>query len=98
MKYLEKEEEFNELIAFEKVLVDFYATWCAPCRMLSPILEEVEKESTIKILKVDVDKYPNLAASYGIMSIPALKLFSGGKEIKSQIGYMSKEELKEFLK
>ena len=66
-----KNEDFNELIK-EKVLVDFYANWCGPCKMIAPELERVE--SDIKVIKVDVDEYEDLAKKYGIMSIPTLIL------------------------
>ena len=76
-----KEKNFNEIIQ-KKVLVDFYATWCGPCKMLSPVLEELSKEIDIDIIKVDVDENNDLAKEYGVMSIPCLILFENGKEIK----------------
>jgi len=100
MKYLEKEEEFNKIInSNNKVLVDFYANWCGPCKMLSPIIESVSKNhSDIVFLKVDVDKFENIARNYSIMSIPSLKLFENGKIIKDSLGLISKEELEDLLK
>ena len=76
-------------------IVDFYADWCGPCKMLTPVLEKVE--SNIKVIKVDVDKYENLAREYGVMSIPTIILFESGKEIKRNIGFISKENLEKFL-
>ena len=68
MIFLENEQDFFELINNKLVLVDFYATWCGPCRMISPIIDEVAKETTdLMVVKVDVDKYPNIATKYGIM-------------------------------
>lgn len=87
-------ENFNDLIK-ERVLVDFFANWCGPCKMLTPVLEKVE--SNIKVIKVDVDKYENLAREYGVMSIPTIILFESGKEIKRNIGFTSKENLEKFL-
>ena len=87
-------ENFNDLIK-ERVLVDFFANWCGPCKMLTPVLEKVE--SNIKVIKVDVDKYENLAREYGVMSIPTIILFESGKEIKRNIGFISKENLEKFL-
>ena len=88
-------ENFKELIK-EKILVDFYANWCGPCKMIAPILEKVE--SNIKVVKVDVDVFEDLAKEYGIMSIPTLVLFEDGKEIKRNIGFMDKERIENFLK
>ena len=79
--------EFNEKIASGRVLVDFFATWCGPCKMLSPILEEVDargEAGDLLIVKVDVDEAGEIAAKYGIQSIPALILFENGKAVKSQ--------------
>lgn len=90
------ENNFNELIK-SRVLVDFYANWCGPCKMLSPILEQLANEVDIDIIKVDVDKYQDLAREYGVMSIPCLILFDNEKEIKRTLGFMPKEKLKEFI-
>lgn len=94
VKHLENEQEFNELIK-EKILVDFYADWCGPCKRLAPILEEL---TDIDVLKVNVDMFDELSRSYGIMSIPTLILFENGKEIKKIIGFQTEAEIKEFIK
>lgn len=86
-------EDFSSLIQ-EKTLVDFYANWCGPCKMLSPILENLEG---IKILKVNVDEYQDLAREYAVMSIPCLILFENGKEIKRNVGFIPENKLKEFI-
>ena len=89
-----KNEKFEELIK-EKVLVDFYANWCGPCKMIAPELEKVE--SNIKVVKVDVDGYEELARTYGVMSIPTLILFEEGKEVKRNIGFMDKDRIEKFI-
>ena len=77
------------------VLVDFWATWCGPCMMLAPVVAEIaaEREGSLKVGKVNVDESPELAARFGIMSIPAVLLFKGGKVAAQAVGYMSKDEL-----
>lgn len=90
------ENNFDEVIK-SKVLVDFYANWCGPCKMLSPILEQLASEVDIDIIKVNVDKYQDLAREYKVMSIPCLILFDNEKEIKRTLGFMPKEKLKEFI-
>lgn len=92
-----QENNFNEIIQ-NKVLVDFYANWCGPCKMLSPVLEELSKETKVDIIKIDVDAHQDLAKEYGVMSIPCLILFENGKEIKRNIGFMPKAKIKEFIK
>lgn len=81
------------------VLADFWATWCNPCRMLAPILEELaqEYEGKVKFCKVDVDENADLAVMYGIVSVPTLILMKGGKEVERISGLRSLEELADFL-
>ena len=80
------------------VLVDFWATWCGPCRMMTPVLEEIASEQTaVKICKVNVDDNPGLAEKYGVMSIPNFILFKNGKVEKQQIGATSKEAMLGFI-
>lgn len=99
MKYLEKTDNFKELIQKEKVLVDFYADWCGPCQMLTPVLEELSKDhEELEIIKINTDNFMELSQEYGIMSIPALKLFSKGEIVKEKVGFMTKEELEDFIK
>ena len=96
-----KEEEFEEKVLKnnKKVLVDFYADWCGPCRMLSPIIEEIAKENDeYEFVKVNVDVCPDVSRKYGIMSIPTLIVFENGVEKKKTLGFHSLDEVKEFLK
>lgn len=93
IKYLSN--DFEKEIKDKKILVDFYASWCGPCRMLTEVLESIENE--IDILKVDVDKFPEIAAEYGVMSIPNLILFENNQVVKNQVGYLNKEELLKFI-
>ena len=80
------------------VLVDFWATWCGPCRMQGPVLDEIAAETdAIKIGKVNVDEEQMLALKFGITSIPTLMLFKDGKEADKLVGLRSKEELKQLL-
>lgn len=92
--HLEK-QNFKKLIQEPTILVDFYANWCGPCKMLSPILEKVS--SNIKVIKVDVDKFEKLSREYGIMSIPTVILFENGEEVKRNIGFMSQEQVEKFI-
>ena len=86
-------KDFLEVIR-GRVLVDFYATWCGPCRMLGPVLEQID---AIEIVKVNVDEYPDIARKYGVMSIPCLILFDEGKEVKRNVGFLPLEKVKEFI-
>ncbi len=87
--------EANVLKAATPTLVDFWATWCAPCRMIAPVLEEIaaENEGRLTIAKLDVDSNPGIAASYGIQSIPTLILFKDGKPVERLVGFMNKKKL-----
>ena len=77
------------------VIVDFWATWCGPCRMVAPVLEEIAKEfeGKIKVGKVNVDEQPELAAAFGVESIPTLAYFKDGKAVKGTVGYHTKEQI-----
>ena len=92
---------FNEIInSITPTLVDFYATWCGPCKMMTPLLEQVSSEigDTAKILKVDIDKNQSFAASYGIRSVPTLMIFKEGKVMWRQSGVPPKHLIVESIK
>lgn len=92
-----KEEEFNACISNNKVLVDFYATWCGPCKMLSLVLEKFDVNSEIDTIKVDIDECSNLTKEYNIFSVPTLIIFENGKELKRISGFLSEEELRKWV-
>lgn len=108
---LEKEENKMEIIKItgenfesevlksdKKVLIDFYADWCGPCKMLSPVVEEVANEnSDIKVVKVNIDDNQDLAMKYQVMSIPTLIVIENGKEINKSVGFISKEKVLELI-
>ncbi len=81
------------------VLVDFWATWCGPCKMIAPVLEQIatEKDGALKIAKLDVDENPDTAMKYGVQSIPTLLVFKGGQEVSRIVGYHSKAQLVQKL-
>ena len=93
-------EKFDELLKGDKpVVCDFFATWCGPCKMLAPVMEEVSKDFEDKavFVKVDVDENMELSARYGIMSIPLVVIFKDGEIKAKSLGYTSKSETREFL-
>ena len=80
------------------VLLDFWAAWCGPCRMLSPVVDEIgEENAQIKVGKVNVDEQMELASSFGIMSIPTLIVFKGGKPVKTSVGVQPKSAILSML-
>lgn len=98
LKHIQNKEQFDNEIANGLVLVDFFANWCGPCKMLSPILEEISEENpNLTIIKVDVDEVYELAAKFGVQSIPSLFLFKDGKLIANKLGYQNKNQLLAFI-
>lgn len=92
------EQEFETLINDDLVLVDFFATWCGPCKMLTPVLEEFAQDrSDVKIVKIDVDQNPELSKKFAIMSVPTLMLFKNGKAISTEHGFMPKPILENWI-
>ena len=98
IKHIENELEFNESIKEGTVLVDFFATWCGPCKMLTPVIEQVANEHPeLKVLKVDVDELPAIAAKYQVQAIPSLFFLKNGKVSASSLGYINKNQLENFI-
>lgn len=90
---------FSNDISKGLVLVDFWATWCGPCKMIAPVLEELDQEldGKFNVVKLDVDQNQETAAKYGIMSIPTLVLFKDGVQVDKTVGFQPKEALAQFI-
>lgn len=87
---------FSKIVSSESpVLVDFYADWCGPCKMLAPILEQVKQElgDSVKIVKIDVDKNQSIAAKYQVRGVPTMMLFKNGKQLWRQSGVLQKNDI-----
>ena len=94
-------QEFNAKVAQGRVLVDFYANWCGPCKMLAPIIEDVDAKKEagdLLIIKVDVDEAGVIAGKFGIQSIPTLLFFSEGKLVNKRLGFARKDQILEMCK
>ncbi|MCQ2191176.1 MAG: thioredoxin [Paludibacteraceae bacterium] len=93
-------EKFNDIIKSEKLtLVDFFATWCGPCKMMHPVLEQLKKElgDAVRIIKIDVDNNEEISAEYNIQSVPTLMLFKNGEVVWRESGARSLNELKNII-
>lgn len=98
LKINESQFESEVLNSKGKVLVDFYADWCGPCKMLAPVLEGIAAEKPeVKIIKINVDECQNIAAKYGVMSIPTVFIFEDGNEKDHFVGLRSKQDILSFL-
>lgn len=97
---IDKNNFENEVLKSEKkVLLDFYAEWCSPCRMVSPLVEEIAREHPeYKVGKINVDEQPELAAEFQVMSIPSLFVFDGGKIVNQAAGAKPKAQILDMLK
>lgn len=96
---INKDNFEKEVLKYQgTVIVDFFGTWCMPCKMLKPIVEKVAKEYDCKLATIDVDDNPELAKQFGILSIPNLRIFKDGKEINSSVGLISENKLIELIK
>lgn len=99
MKVSKENFEKEVLQSDKKVLIDFYADWCGPCKMLSPIVAEFAKENdTIKVVKINIDENEELAVNYGVMSIPTLVVVENGETKNTSVGLISKSEIEELVK
>lgn len=94
------EEAFTKILeSGEPMLVDFFATWCGPCKMLAPLIEELaaEYEGRLHVLKLDTDENQSLAVNYGIMNIPTVVMFQGGNEVDRLVGVLPKESFQQMI-
>ncbi|PWX45241.1 thioredoxin [Clostridium perfringens] len=94
------QDEFEKEVLNEEgvVVVDFFATWCGPCKMLAPVLDEVQDEmKNVKIVKIDIDENSDKASEYGVKNIPTIKIFKNGEEITTNVGFVPKNLLKEMI-
>lgn len=98
MKVINEEQYKQEVLnSSGVVLLDFYASWCGPCRMLAPVLEEIEDERKIPVFKMDVDECQVVPREYGVMSIPTVCIFKDGKFQEKFIGFMGKEQILTYV-
>ncbi len=98
MVVLKNKFDFEELIKGEKVLVDFYAEWCGPCKAIEPIIDELESQvEGLEVVKIDTDRFLSIAREQHVITVPNLKIFSNGKLVKETTGIKTKEELINFV-
>ena len=100
IRHVESPDMLKEIVnQYPYVLVDFFATWCGPCKMLHPVLEEVSRklEDKVRVAQVDIDELQDLAGAFHIQSVPTLIFFKDGKAVLSKSGYMDEESLMSFI-
>lgn len=98
MVVLKNKFDFEELIKGDKVLVDFYAEWCGPCKAIEPIIDELESQvEGLEVVKIDTDRFLSIAREQHVITVPNLKIFSNGKLVKETTGIKTKEELIKFV-
>lgn len=98
--YIEASQIMDEVIKSDKlVIIDFFATWCAPCQMLTEVLHEIDREygEKVEIFKVDVDESQEMAIRYGVTAMPTLVFFKDGEEVERRVGYLEKDELASII-
>lgn len=99
-KILNAENFEKEVLSSDApVIIDFYASWCGPCKMLAPVLEKIESRysDSLKVKKIDIDEYPDIASKYEIMSVPTLMFFVGDELIRRETGFLPEEKLIEII-
>lgn len=99
--HIENNQINNEVLKNDKlIIIDFFATWCGPCQMIAPVLEEISKtySDEVEIFKVDIDENQEVAMRYSIMSVPTIIFFKDGKEIERHVGYLNVAELENIIK
>jgi thioredoxin 1 len=97
MKTTNEEKFVGDVLEKEFVVVDFYADWCGPCRVITPFLEEISDEKQVEIVKVNIDESPNIASGYNVMSIPTLIIFKNGEKVSVNVGAASKARITDWI-
>lgn len=98
MKIINEQQYKDEVLNSNGVvLLDFFASWCGPCRMIAPVLEEVEEDNNVKVFKMDVDECQSIPREYGVMSIPTVCIFKDGKFQEKFLGFRQKEDIEEII-